>query len=186
MIAEMEQTGSTHSSAEIKRKVISNSMLIIANMLHNLLQMLFTEFLKVYGTLMQKKNSLIPAISPCNMLSFEGKAQKECSKLGNYRTCGVGATNIYTYVRSRKHFHVMPYSNWPSSLNSSKELTVSSSSDSKLECLIWFWFSVQNTVFAVYGNRFRKWKAWLQSVARAHTVTLYGIQNAIICDRERF
>ena len=77
MIAKMEQTGSTHSSAEIKRKAISNSMLIIANVLHNLLQMLFTEFLMVYGTLMQKKNSLIPAISPCNMLSFHGKAQKE-------------------------------------------------------------------------------------------------------------
>ena len=56
MIAEIEQTGSTHSSAEIKRKANIYSMVINANVLHNLLQRLFTEFLMVYGTLIQMSN----------------------------------------------------------------------------------------------------------------------------------
>ena len=53
MIAEIEQTGSTHSSAEIKRKANIHSMVINANVLHNLLQRPFTEFLMVYGALIQ-------------------------------------------------------------------------------------------------------------------------------------
>ena len=50
MIAEIKQI---HSLAEMKRKADIHFMVINANVLHNLLQRLFTEFLMVYGALIQ-------------------------------------------------------------------------------------------------------------------------------------